>query len=490
MSVGLGIAMTAARSSLLTTQQQLAVISNNLANASDTSYHRQSATVTSNVTVQGDAAYYGTGCKISEVVRHYDSALENSLRTAVSDDGYWQTYSSQLESINDVVATSGDNPLSEDMNDFISSLESLINSPEDESVRTELLSSAETLCDTINANYSSLNSLKDYIASNDSTGTGELADSVAEVNSALQEIAELNDAIAEFESNVYLDEKANTLRDQRDALCQTVSEYLNINVTENSDGRYNITVNLSGGATATLVDGSTSPQQDANTLVMTMNENPAGSGLYEPSLSLSNDTATPITLQAESGKIQGLLDAREYIDDQMANLYTYANQLSTAYNTLQNSATAYDLNGNNNAGDLFSSPTSRPASGSIISVVMTDPDSIAASTVAGQDGNGSNASAILNMMNTKTSINGQNSSYVDYSVNYISEIAQDTSDSLASAKTSDSIKTMYADSVTSYSGVNTDEELTNMLSIQRSYQAAAKLISTIDSLLETMLGMV
>ena len=41
----------------------------------------------------------------------------------------------------------------------------------------------------------------------------------------------------------------------------------------------------------------------------------------------------------------------------------------------------------------------------------------------------------------------------------------------------------------SVSGVNLDEELTNLIKYQSSYVAAAKLITTADQMLETLLGL-
>jgi flagellar hook-associated protein 1 FlgK len=38
------------------------------------------------------------------------------------------------------------------------------------------------------------------------------------------------------------------------------------------------------------------------------------------------------------------------------------------------------------------------------------------------------------------------------------------------------------------SGVNLDEEMTNMLQFQRSYQAAARVVSTVDEILDTLIN--
>ena len=43
---------------------------------------------------------------------------------------------------------------------------------------------------------------------------------------------------------------------------------------------------------------------------------------------------------------------------------------------------------------------------------------------------------------------------------------------------------------TSQAGVNTDEEMTNMVEYQKAYEASAKFVTTIDSMLETLINMV
>ena len=43
---------------------------------------------------------------------------------------------------------------------------------------------------------------------------------------------------------------------------------------------------------------------------------------------------------------------------------------------------------------------------------------------------------------------------------------------------------------TSQAGVNTDEEMTNMVEYQKAYEASAKFITAIDSMLDTLINMV
>lgn len=71
----------------------------------------------------------------------------------------------------------------------------------------------------------------------------------------------------------------------------------------------------------------------------------------------------------------------------------------------------------------------------------------------------------------------------------VGQIGSDTSSANYQATYQATLTSQVQDQKLSISGVNLDEELTNLIKFQHSYQAAAKLISTADSLFETVLGM-
>jgi len=61
--------------------------------------------------------------------------------------------------------------------------------------------------------------------------------------------------------------------------------------------------------------------------------------------------------------------------------------------------------------------------------------------------------------------------------------------SLTNASTiQDSVVATSDAAVTADSGVNLDEEMTNMLQYQRAYQASARVITTVDSMLDTLIN--
>jgi flagellar hook-associated protein 1 FlgK len=412
--------------------------------------------------------------------------LETSLWNTTSTDAYNQNYYEILSQVEDVLSSEEESPLDNAMLEFANDVQALATYPEDSTTREALLGSAETLASVFNMQYGNLESIRDYIAENDSSGDGAIQNSCDSLNTLLDNVVALNKRIANLEGDMNLDDSANSLRDERDDLITQISEYIDVSVTENSDGTYTVDLNLDGGTTATLIDGTAGTAADH--LAMSMVESPASSGFYEPQMELASAAGTAISLESGSGSIQALVDAREYITTEMTSLYNYANSFASAVNALQNSATTYDLNGNNNAGDLFTVSATQPTSGDIISVALTDGDSLAASTDADQQGNGDNAQAIWNKLDEDNTIDSD--SYLSHASNMLTSIALDVSQASDEADNSAAMKELYQNAILELCGVDTDEEMAHLLEVQRTYQAAAKIINAVDEMMQTVINMI
>lgn len=505
MGVGLDIAMITSKSSILTRQKEMAIISNNISRANDPNFHRETALVESNLMVQGDYGYYGTGCHVSTVVRHYDEALEDSLRSSTGKYSYSNTYSEQLSQLEDLMSPQGTDPLNEALMEFAANIQNVASNPESIAERTAMLASAETLSDKFNQQYESLKQLRDHIANNDATGEGAISQRIEELNSLLNQIIPINDEIRRLEQNVFRDQSANTLRDDRDKLVAQISEYINISVTEESDYTYTITFD-DNGTTRTLVDG-TMNNDEANYFELEMDERAPATGLYFPRIELINGSSAAVisadvTLEADTGEIKALLDAREYIagneadtvDGEMKKLYQFAYNLGDLINTQQ--AAGYDLDGNGAAdpgfvSTVFTLVATQPASGTILSVNSSmKPRNIAASDDADETGNGDNARDMWDVLNTDRTVGPLTSeSFIDYSNRFAADIAQDVSTAMSESDTRELTVQMFQNAVFEVSAVNTDDEMTEMLEVQRAFQAAAKLISTVDQMMSVVLSL-
>jgi flagellar hook-associated protein 1 FlgK len=125
----------------------------------------------------------------------------------------------------------------------------------------------------------------------------------------------------------------------------------------------------------------------------------------------------------------------------------------------------------------------------INSNILNDPKNIAASEVANNDGNGGNANKIARLFDASfVELNSQ--SFMDYYSTTLNSLGTEKVNSDNSVESSTAILQQLKNENTSYSGVSLDEEMTNVLKYQRSYDAAAKMIKVADEMMQTILQMV
>ncbi|HAG53289.1 MAG TPA: flagellar hook-associated protein FlgK [Alphaproteobacteria bacterium] len=110
--------------------------------------------------------------------------------------------------------------------------------------------------------------------------------------------------------------------------------------------------------------------------------------------------------------------------------------------------------------------------------------------------NNENAVALVNLQNTKFSfnpagsLNAQDSTLSEYFISITSSFAANVA---ANTQQQDFNQSLYNDfnaRVQSVSGVNTDEEFSNLIVYQRGFEASSRMIKTIDQMLETLINMV
>ena len=77
----------------------------------------------------------------------------------------------------------------------------------------------------------------------------------------------------------------------------------------------------------------------------------------------------------------------------------------------------------------------------------------------------------------------------EYYGNLVARVGADTASAKYTAATETAVAQDLHDRQEEISGVNLDEEMTNLIKFQASYKAAAKLITTADEMLQTLLSM-
>jgi flagellar hook-associated protein 1 FlgK len=189
-----------------------------------------------------------------------------------------------------------------------------------------------------------------------------------------------------------------------------------------------------------------------------------------------------VTSSLQGGQLGGDLQVRDtVIPGLLSQVDTLASQFATSINAAQ--ASGYDLNGN--AGQPIFSDTSGAGAASNLKVTMTDPSLIAASSDGTQGSNGN----VANLLAVQTQALPSGETPVDAYANLVSQTGNLASQANAEVTASTASLNQLNDQLGSVSGVNLDEETTNLMNYQRAYEAAARVITTVDELTQSVLDM-
>jgi flagellar hook-associated protein 1 len=422
----------------------LDVVSQNIANANTPGYTRQASQQASVDGVSGVPSIYTRpaglgGVTVVGTARLTDPVLDARARTEHSRGALADASAAQLSAIENVFPEPSDNGLSEQLNDFWKAWTPVANDPGSDAPRTVLLQNAATVASTLNAMSTSLS---DVAASTSQS----LNQNVDAANSAAAQLAGLNSQIA-IASATGAD--ANSLLDQRDQLLGQLSTYIGAVAAINANGSVDVTV---GGQS--LVSGNTAS-------VMTVD---AG---FQVSV---GGTAVTLTGGAAAANVIGLTST---IPGYQAQLDAVANSLASAVNAAQ--AGGYDRAGN--AGTPLFSGTGAAN----IAVAITDPKLVAASSTPGGNLDGSNA---LSAAALGAGATGPDRLYTTL----VGNIGSSSALAQQQQTTQSSVTAGVDTQRTSVSGVNYDEEVSNMLTYQRAFQASSRVLTTLDGMLDTLIN--
>jgi flagellar hook-associated protein 1 FlgK len=438
------------------------VTGNNIANVNTPGYSRQRVSMQTGTTAESAIGVVAFGVNASGVERIYDRFLGVQLDAETSGLGRWQAQQGMLDRVEVVFDESGGYGLNQALSEFWNGWQDLVMNPSGTTERTVLAGNAQNLADAIRGKYTELEKVQTDI---DGVVTGGLAD----VNRLTSGIAELNRKIAAIETT---GGTANDFRDSRELALKELSEIISVSSYEDSQGQ----LVVSTGSGRTLVESG-------NTWALTTRVNSAGHvDVMWPDAS----SGTDISAEIAGGKIGGWLQVRDVkIDAYQTRLNDLAQGLITEVNTLHTGG--FDLNGV--AGAAFFTGTGA-ADIAMSSAILADTDRIAAAqTAAGAPGNAGNAIAIHALRNELT-LGGGTTTFDDAANSLVSLVGSDAAEAkVYAAHQADmtSYLQSYRDSV---SGVALDEEMVNLVKFQAAYNAAAKMITMADDMLDTLLAMV
>ncbi|MGG3466035.1 flagellar hook-associated protein FlgK [Neobacillus pocheonensis] len=454
----------------------LSVTGHNIANANTEGYTRQNAiTQASNplsypgMNVGNGPLQIGTGVETKEINRIRDSFLDGQFRSQNEQLGYWNVKQDTLSKIEETLNEPGDNGLQASLDRFWQSWEDLSKEPDSLASRAALLSNATALAGRFNQISDSIDNLSTDLQN-------QLSTKMQEMNNLTKQVSNLNLQIAKISA---AGQQPNDLMDQRDLLIDKISKMADIQVKPANNGMVDIFIGQEY-----LVKGD---QNSPLSFDSAMNQ-----------LSLGGKS-----ISLKSGEITGMVESlTKDIPSFMAKINELVTTFSKEVNQIHSDPSAMNLDDiqnrkNDPSAALDQIPffvakggTSDPATAGEIRVnpaIVASLSKIAAARAANVS-DASNANLLNNLKFKNVSFSNQTTTLNNFYRTIVGDLGIKTQESIQMETNSEALVQQAENRRQSVSGVSIDEEMTNMVKFQQSYNAASRYISVMDEVLDKLIN--
>ena len=419
-------------------QAALDVIAHNIANVETPGYSRQEAVFAASPSLRlagakqdGSGAQLGTGVDVISYRRLRDDFLDLQFRAQNMASGQSDVSAKRLGVVQADLASGTPSDLGKLLDKFWTSWDTLAANPTSTDAKAAVVGAAETLAQrfaTLDAD----------IATAGTQATAAVTDLLSDegpIKPIADELAQLNTQINRATSSGIA---PNDLLDRRDLLLDKLSAYGQVSVSADP------TLDASGkpaypGMIQVTFGGAATPLVSQTAVTM-----PTTATL----------SATP------GGQLGGLQDVAAKVDGYRSTLATMAASLISSVNTAS------------------STPVFSGTGANDIAVVATSA-TISAGAAGGPAADNSVALAIRALRGGTV-----DTAYAGL----VREIGSDVQTATSANTTANSVLTSITAQRQSVSGVSMDEEMASMIRFQRGYQAAARALTTMDDLLNTLIN--
>jgi flagellar hook-associated protein 1 len=451
-------------SSLYASRRALELTGQNISNVNTEGYSRQRVDLQSvggpvKPALHSKYDGAGNGVMVAGVDRLRDLFLEARSLTERGTAAGLAGDRVLLGRVEAVLAEPGDAGIQKQLADFWDGWDDVANKPDSLAARSQLVERAQTLAAGINGAVDKLDA--QYDASHQ-----QLTATVADINAVAAGVADFNRAIVSATRSGL---SPNDLLDKRDVLVQRLGELAGVTVTQGELGSVDVRLGdraLVAGATSSLLEvrgtGGTPPGSTAVAVAWGDPADPA-------------DTGPDVAVGGSAGSLtRGLNDVLPRYRGQLTGVGAAVRDQVNAVHT-----TAFDQAGS--PGQPFFTST---AVGRLV-VAVTDPTKVAASTSAGTFGTGDRGGAKAAQLAELATAKGGADELYRRTVVALGVEAQAAG---RRVEIQDNILAQVDAARESESGVNLDEEMTTMLAFQKAYEGAARFVSAIDQMLDTLIN--
>jgi flagellar hook-associated protein 1 FlgK len=461
--------LNTAYTGLVAARRGLDVVGQNIANANTEGYTRQRVTTTAAVTapssLQMSATFtVGQGVSVDGVARLGSNLLDARVRSASATSGYWDARATAMSSLEGTLQEPGPNGLSATLQNFWNAWSDLGNNAAVPATGAALIAQANGLASQISSGYKQVDQQWSTLRTD--------ADSqVAALNDAGTRVANLN---GQIRTTLAAGGSANELIDQRNLLTTAIAQQVGGTVRDLPDGTSEV---LIGGNQ--FVSGD---KFNAVALVGTYHMDAASTDPVQLEWANRPGVAVAVDGGQLGGTISMLAGANgtgtggpiaEAAASYSAFATELANQVNGVYSTGENPAGTTGAN-------FFSFDAALPAALGLTVIPTTSAD-LATATPGTGAFNGDVAAAVSQLGTSKTSPDSMWGGIVA-GIGTTSKTAAQQS-TLADLST-----TAATNNQLSNAGVDLDEENVNLLSFQRAYQGAARVMTAVDQMMDTLIN--
>lgn len=502
-----------ARRGLQTHRTAMDTTGHNVANANTPGYTRQEAVITAtdpycNPTLSSRLipGQLGTGVAATMIRRIKNEYLDVQARDSTSAREYWQIQEELFARIEAVFAEPGATGIGDTLTKFFRYWHDLNNTPQDPGVKAAVAEAGDELATMMREAYKQLGDISESIlktakSDDDSiqvTG-GQLQDQVATVNEILRQVRDLTESI----KRIYAQgNQPNDLLDRRDLLLDRLAEYGPVSVTHLTDGG-----KPTGEISLTFFGQDVRSENAKVELTVTSDSNDPKK-VREIKLAFS-DSGNEVSLtgypqdQPRSGSLLGLAETYQKIEGNIAasnEILGYRdmlNELSIALGTVINSVLTPNFFAVDTSQPLKPLITLADGGFGVNQDIMQNPSQIDGTkalyiarlasigmdgkqAILGQDAAGNNV--------TITTYNLNGATFNEYFNGILADIGARSGSAADLAANQDAVAEQIESLRQSVSGVNLDEELSRLLQFQYGYQASARVMATIDEMLDYLIN--
>ncbi len=503
---GLNIAKTG----LYASQTAMELVGHNISNASTPGYTRQvlsqsaiEGMSSNSIIASGVKVRVGGGVSVDYIDQIRNQFLDSQYRTENSGLANWSVKADAFYYIENVFKEPSDSGISTVLNEFYSSLSSLSTKPSSEEIRNLVRQNAISVSETMQYYAKQLKELQKE--QNDAIGT-----CVSEVNTIVKQIADLNKQIVKYERT---GQQANDLNDKRNLLLDELSGLLDIEYEYNDQNEVSVYFGKDKRDDAArdaycLLDAN---NKNA-TYEMSVERNKAdyygtANQLYTLTFASQNGDIEITGDSLVGGKIKGYFDLRDgntnanmgipyfmqKLDELTRGIVSAYNEVHKKGYTIPDGDAGSSKTGVNFFEDFGDISRVNASNMDISSEIKDSAWNIAASDTkvdmsASNTNEGNNKISLeLEAISSSTTLKDLGS-INDFLAGIVSELGVRADQCNDMNKSQELIVDNVDDLRMSVSGVSIDEEVTNLITFQRAYQASSRVLTSIDEMLDKLIN--